>query len=151
MLESDQQWVVDLFVLGVIDVEQFEDMMKMWSNFYMDYFLVVNFVVLYQILVVVMNILWRYVFMVFKKGVVSFDMFFVVVRQWMVLFLFEVDIFLLQYWELVKMGLEMYVSGLNFVMVQVIKDVIMVYFILWNWKFGMYFFYLNGVYYSDYY
>lgn len=150
MLERDQQWAVNLFSTGAIDEEKLEDTTNMWSNFHTDYLPSVRFAVEHHLPVVATNIPRRYASMVFKKGVASLDTLSPEVKSWMTPLPFPVDTSLSQYRELVKMGMEMHSSGLNFATAQAIKDATMAHFILSVWKPGMHFLHLNGAYHSDF-
>lgn len=150
MLERDQQWAVDLFETGAIDEEKLEDTTKMWSNFHTDYLPSVRFAVQHHLPVTATNIPRRYASMVFKKGVASLDTLSPEIKSWMAPLPFPVDTSLSQYRELVKMGIEMHASGLNFATAQAIKDATMAHFILSAWKPGLHFLHLNGAYHSDF-
>jgi uncharacterized iron-regulated protein len=150
MFERHQQEAIDNFVSGKWDAKVLQDSSKMWSNFETDYLPVLQFAKDHNLPVIATNVTRKYASMVFKKGMASLDSLPANEKKLMVPLPFPVDTTLSQYKELIKMGMEMHASGINFAHAQAIKDATMAYNILKNWRRGSHFVHLNGAYHSDF-
>jgi uncharacterized iron-regulated protein len=150
MFERHQQQAIDNFLSGKWDTEMLEDSAKMWSNFETDYLPVLAFAKEHHLPVIATNVTRKYASLVFKKGLAALDTLPEAEKELMCPLPFAVDTTLSQYKELIRMGMEMHASGLDFAYAQAIKDATMAYSILQHWKPGMHFLHLNGAYHSDF-
>lgn len=150
MFERDQQKALDLFLSGKWDADMLQDSTKMWSNFATDYLPLLTFARDNHLSYTATNIPRPYASRVFKKGLASLDSLSEQEKQWVCPLPFPFDSTLSQYKELIKMGLEMHASGINFALAQAIKDATMAYSILEHWQPGNHYLHLNGSFHSDY-
>jgi uncharacterized iron-regulated protein len=150
MFERHQQQAIDHFLSGKWDAKMLQDSAKMWSNFETDYLPVLAFAKENHLEMIATNVTRKYASLVFKKGLRALDSLPEAEKKLMSPLPFPVDTNLSQYKELIKMGMEMHASGLDFAYAQAIKDATMAYSILQHWKPGMHFLHLNGAYHSDF-
>ena len=151
MFERDQQAALNKFLNGKWDEKMLNDSTKMWSNFTTDYLPLLTFARDNQLSYTATNIPRPFASRVFKKGLASLDSLGATEKQWICPLPFPFDSTLSQYKELIKMGMEMHASGINFALAQAIKDATMAYSILEHWKPGNHYLHLNGSFHSDFY
>lgn len=150
MMERHQQEALNRYLSDQWNLKTFTDSAKMWSNFATDYLPVVNFAREHHIPYIATNVPRTYASRIFKKGLASLDSLSAEEKRLMCPLPFPIDTTLSQYRELIKMGMEMHASGLDFAYAQAIKDATMAYFILQNWRPGQTFVHFNGSYHSDF-
>lgn len=149
MFEVDNQLLFDEYFFGIIKEKIFEEEVWVWNNYVIDYKLLVEFVKVNNLFFIVINILWCYVSLVFKGGFESLDDLQEVVKSYVVFLFVKYDVSFFGYQKMVEM-MGGYGGGFdNFLKVQVIKDVMMVYFISENLLEKGVFIYYNGFYYFD--
>lgn len=151
MFERDQQVALNNFLSGKWDEKVLKDSTKMWSNFKTDYLPLLTFARDNKLSYTATNIPRPFASRVFKKGLASLDSLSAREKQWICPLPFPFDSTLSQYQELIKMGMEMHSSGINFALAQAVKDATMAYSILETWQPGNHYLHLNGAFHSDYY
>jgi uncharacterized iron-regulated protein len=137
--------------LATGDMKTLRDSTKLWSNFGTDYKPLLEFAFNHQVNYFASNVPRKYASMVFKKGTAALDSLSVTEKALMCPLPFAFDSTLTQYKSLIKMGLEMHASGINFAKAQAIKDATMAWFIVQALKTKKQVFHLNGSYHSDFY
>jgi uncharacterized iron-regulated protein len=132
------------------NAKAFTDSTKLWSNFATDYKPVVDFAKDNKMLYFAANVPRKYASLVFKKGTEALDSLPVNEKALLCPLPFPFDSTLSQYKELIKMGLEMHASGINFAKAQAIKDATMAWNICERLKIYSTILHFNGSYHSDF-
>ncbi len=129
MFELHQQAGLDSLFQSK-DFKTFEKNHKLWSNYKTDYKPLLEWAIQNNINYFASNVTRKYASQVFKSGLSSLDTLSPVEKSFMCPLPFPVDTSLSQYQELIKMGMEMHQSGLQFAQAQAIKDATMGYCIV---------------------
>jgi uncharacterized iron-regulated protein len=132
------------------DLKQLKDSAKLWSNFDTDYAPLLVWAQENRVEYFATNVTRKYASTVFKKGLASLDTISESEKQLMCPLPFPFDSTLSQYRELIKMGLEMHASGIDFALAQALKDATMAYEICARLDAYQHFLHLNGAFHSDY-
>ena len=131
------------------DDKAFRDSTKLWSNYGTDYKPLVDFARANSLNFFAANVPRKYASLIFKKGPEYLDTLAASEKALLCPLPFPFDSTLTQYQELIKMGMEMHASGINFAKAQAIKDATMAHFINKNWSKGKQVIHFNGSYHSD--
>lgn len=149
MFEADQQQLMADFLSGKTEEKQFEDSMRLWTNYKTDYRPLVRFAKEKGIVCVASNIPRRIASTTFKKGRVALDSLDASEYAFMCDKNFPVDTSLSQYKMMLQMSSD-HAKGLNFINAQAIKDATMAYFIDKYWTANTQFIHYNGAFHTDF-
>lgn len=149
MFELHQQAGLDSLVASK-DFKTFEKNHKLWSNYQTDYKPLLEWAIQNNINYFASNVTRKYASQVFKLGIASLDTLSESQKKFMCPLPFPVDTSLSQYQELIKMGMEMHQSGLQFAQAQAIKDATMGYRIVEQLKNAPKILHLNGAFHTDF-
>lgn len=150
MFETHQSSFINAY-LASGNMKAFRDSTKLWSNFGTDYKPLLEFAYFNKLTYFASNIPRKYASLVFKKGVSALDSLTAQEKALMCPLPFAFDSTLSQYKSLIKMGLEMHASGINFAKSQAIKDATMAWRIVEALQTKKQVYHLNGSYHSDFY
>lgn len=146
MFESDNQYILDEYLNGLISEKSFSEEVRLWPNYNTDYKPLVEFAKANKLPFIATNIPRRYASMVYKKGVESLNSLSDLARSYIVpLNTFQFDSTVNCYKELLNSDH----GGLNMATAQAIKDATMAYFIDKNMTEKGTFIHYNGAYHSD--
>lgn len=148
MFEADNQYIIDEYLTDLISEKNFQDEVRLWSNYNTDYKPLVEFAKQNKLAFIATNIPRRYANMVYKKGLESLRDLSPLAKTFIVpLEKFTFDSTITCYKNLMSsMGGH---GGVNMATAQAIKDATMAYFILKNVKLNSVFLHFNGSYHSD--
>jgi uncharacterized iron-regulated protein len=149
MFEADQQQLLNDFLAGKIEEKQFEDSMRLWSNYKTDYRPLVRFAKEKGIVCVASNVPRRIASTTFKKGRKGLDSLDASEYAFMCEKDFPVDTSLSQYKLMFQMTTD-HEKGLNFINAQAIKDATMAKFIHQYWTSGTKIIHFNGAFHTDF-
>jgi uncharacterized iron-regulated protein len=149
MFETHQAKFLSQYLIDG-NVKSFTDSTKLWSNFTTDYKPVVDFARENKMTYFAANVPRKYASLVFKKGPFALDSLNPSEKALLCPLPFPFDSTLSQYKELIKMGLEMHASGINFAQAQAIKDATMAWNICEYLKSYSTILHFNGSYHSDF-
>ncbi len=150
MFESDNQLLIDEFLLSRIKTKSFEAEAKMWKNYSTDYKPLLEFAKDNKLKFIATNIPRRYASIVNKNGFEALDSISSEAKKLIAPLPVNYDPDVNCYKSMIEMmgGMGGHVTA-NIPKAQAIKDATMAYFILQNWKKGELFFHYNGSYHSD--
>jgi len=168
MWEADNQLVMDeMLVLNLVDGQSYTESSKLWSNFTTDYKPLLQYVKINKLPFVCTNIPRRYARIVFQKGIEYLDSLSDLAKTYMPPLPIYFDLTQHAYAKMAsvfptdeqfeakqKEGTKTAHTAMqgskpsNLVKAQAIKDATMAYFILKNWKPGMFFYHFNGEFHS---
>ncbi len=168
MWESDNQLIMDeMLVYNLVDGKSYTESSKLWPNFATDYQPILQYVKSKNLPFICTNIPRRYARIVFQKGIeyldslsdqaksyfpplpIHFDLTQPAYKNMAKIFPSDEDFEKQQQQQTRSSSSAMHGSKpSNLVKAQAIKDATMAYFILKNWKPGMYFYHFNGEYHS---
>jgi uncharacterized iron-regulated protein len=150
MFESDNQVILDEYLLGIKDKKSFEEEARLWKNYKTDIAPLVEFAKENKIHFVATNIPRRYASMVFRGGFEALDTLSTETKALIVPLPPAYDPELPGYKNMMDMmaghGGE---PNENFPKAQAIKDATMAYFIHRNMEEGKLFIHFHGTYHSD--
>lgn len=132
------------------NLKALRDSTKLWSNFGTDYKPVLEFAYTNKLEYFAANVPRKYASLVFKKGLASLDSLPEGEKKLFCPLPYPFDSTLSQYRELIKMGMEMHASGLNFALSQAIKDATMAWNITQALQTHQQVIHFNGAYHSDF-
>jgi uncharacterized iron-regulated protein len=131
MLEADDQLILNEYLSGKIDENNFIKEAKLWDNYKTDYRPLIEVAKRYNIHVIASNIPRRYANMVYRKGLEALDSLTDEAKNYITPLPLHVDLQLSNYKNLLQsMGDHVKGNGQNFVNSQAIKDATMAYFLL---------------------
>ena len=146
MFEADNQYILDEYLSGYISPRNFQNEMRLWSNYNTDYKPLVELAKTENIPFIATNIPRRYANMTYKKGIVSLEKLSDLAKSFIVpLSSFKFDSTITCYKEMVTMEH----GGINMAKAQAIKDATMAHFILKNSNPTTHFLHFNGSYHSN--
>lgn len=146
MFESDNQYIMDEYLNGLISEKSFQDEVRLWPNYNTDYKPLLEFARTNKLPFIATNIPRRYASMVFKKGLESLNSLSDLAKSYIVpLESFQFDTTVNCYKELLNSDH----GGLNMATAQAIKDATMAYFIHKNMTPNGTFIHYQGAYHSD--
>ena len=146
MFEADNQYILDEYLKGYISPRNFQNEMRLWSNYNTDYKPLVEFAKAEKIPFVASNIPRRYANMTYKKGIGSLSQLSDLAKSFIVpLKHFKFDSTVTCYKEMLHMDH----GGVNMAKAQAIKDATMAHFIYKNSNPTTHFLHFNGRYHSD--
>lgn len=148
MFESDQQRILDLYVSGKMDENQFKDSCRLWPNYETDYKPLIDFAKSKNLLCVATNVKRKYASLLFKKGRAALDTLPESEKKLFAPLNFNIDSTLSQYREIRKMG--GHEMGGNMMESQAFKDATMAMHILKYLNTNFQFIHFNGAFHSDY-
>jgi len=167
MWESDNQLIMDeMLVSKLVDGQSYTESSKLWPNFTTDYKPILQFVKSNGLPFICTNIPRRYARIVYKMGIeyldslsdqaktyfpplpIHFDLTQPVYAKMASVFPTDEQFEQQQKENKVKKGAMQGSKPSNLVKAQAIKDATMAYFILKNWKPGMFFYHFNGEFHS---
>ena len=150
MFEADQQHLVDQWLNGGLNDKQFQDTMRMWTNYKTDYKPLMLLAKTGKMPVAADNVPRRIASAAFKlgrEGLINID---AKEKAFMADAQFPIDTTLSQYQAMMDMVGADHSKGYNFVLAQAIKDATMAHFIDKLWKPGTHFIHFNGAFHTDY-
>lgn len=150
MFEADQQHLVDAWLSGGLTDKQFQDTMRMWSNYKTDYKPLMLVAKEKKMAVVADNIPRRIASLAFKNGREGLGTISADERAFMVEQDFPIDTTLSQYQAMLEMVGGDHSKGYNFVLAQAIKDATMAKFIHQLWVPNTHFIHFNGSFHTDF-
>jgi len=146
MFESDNQYIIDEYLAGMISEKSFSEEVRLWPNYNTDYKPLLEFAKANKLPFIATNIPRRYASMVFKKGLESLNNLSDLAKSYIVpLTSFQFDSTVTCYKDLMQ-GDH---GGFNMANAQAIKDATMAYFIEKNMTTDGTFLHFNGAYHSD--
>ncbi len=150
MFESNDQVHLDAFMKGEINVETFDSLAGIWSNFKTDYLPLVDLAISSKSKFIASNIPRKYASQVFKKGIESLDSLPAEDKKWIAPLPIDFDITVGCYAKMMEMMPGGH-GGENFPKAQAIKDATMAHFIAQNMNIGEdhVFYHINGSFHSD--
>lgn len=147
MLEADNQKVLDTYLKGNIESEEFTKEARLWPNYATDYAPLVNFAKEKELPFIATNIPRKYASLVYKKDFIGLDSLSSEEKAWIAPLPIAFDPELPTYKNILSMmgghGSELLVKA------QAIKDATMAHFILKNYQPNHIFLHYNGAYHSD--
>lgn len=146
MFESDNQVIINEYVLGLIPEKNFEQEVRLWNNYQTDYKPLVNFAKENGLAFVATNIPRRYANMVYKQGLESLETLSEQAKTWIAPLPIDIDMEEKAYAEMLTMG----GGNERFPHAQAIKDATMAHFISWNLEGEQSLLHFNGAFHSDY-
>lgn len=148
MFEADNQFIIDEYFKGLISTKNFQDEVRLWSNYNTDYKPLLEFAKAKGLPFIATNIPRRYASTVYKQGLDSLNNLSDLAKSFMVpLDGFEIDTSVECYGKMVtEFGDH---GGIEIATAQAIKDATMAYFILKNRDNRSVFIHFNGAYHSD--
>ncbi|NOQ71987.1 MAG: iron-regulated protein [Crocinitomix sp.] len=148
MFESDNQFILDEYLNGLISSKNFQNEVRLWPNYNTDYKPLVEYAKEHSLTFIATNIPRRYANMVYKKGVQSLNDLSDLAKSYIVpLDKFTFDSTVTCYKELMS-SMDGH-GGINMATSQAIKDATMAYFIQQNTDNKSVFLHYNGAYHSD--
>lgn len=146
MFEADNQFILDEYLSGYISPRNFQNEMRLWSNYNTDYKPLVEFAKSEKIKFIATNIPRRYANMTYKKGPESLEKLSDLAKSYITpLSSFKFDSTITCYKEMVSMEH----GGINMAKAQAIKDATMAHFIYKNSNPSSHFLHFNGSYHSN--
>ena len=150
MFESDNQIIIDEYMMGAISESSFENETRLWQNYKTDYKPILQFAKDSGLLFVASNIPRRYASLVFSKGFEGLEELSETAKQFIHPLPIPYDPELKCYRDMLKMGgMGGSHANENLPKAQAVKDATMAYFILNNWEPGKQVIHFNGSYHSD--
>ena len=153
MLETDDQLLLNEYLVGTIEARHFEEEAKLWNNYATDYAPLVRFAQQYQLPFVATNIPRRYASLVAREGLARLDSLPEASKELIAPLPIEVDLSLPSYQAMLDMmGSGAGHAGMTaerMASAQAIKDATMAHFILLNLPKETTFLHFNGSYHSD--
>lgn len=147
MFEQDQQQLLDSYLSGEIDTDQFEEDARLWNNYATDYKPIIEFAKNEGIPVVASNIPRRFASMVYHEGIEILDDLSDEAKESIAPLPIEIDLELPGYQNIMEMAHGH--GGENLPKSQAVKDATMGYFILQHKEGNSRVLHLNGSYHSD--
>ncbi len=147
MIESDNQELLDDYLLGVLSYEGFDSLARLWPNYKTDYAPLVDFAKENNLRFVATNIPRRYANLVFRNGFRILDSLLAEEKEWIAPLPIPFDSTLATYKNILTMLGDH--GTPNLVKAQATKDATMAHFILQNYEEGQLFIHYNGAYHSD--
>ncbi len=146
MFETDNQLIMNEYLLGYINQKSFEGEMRNWSNYSTDYKPLVEFAREQGLRFVATNVPRRYASLVSREGLEKLEDLPEYSKIYLAPLPIRVDMSVACYEKMLKMA-----NGNEFFpQAQMIKDATMAYFMLNNWNKGEIFLHFNGSFHSDY-
>jgi uncharacterized iron-regulated protein len=155
MFEADDQLVLDEYLRGMMNGQQFQNEAKVWRNFETDYKPLLDFAKGNRIAFVATNVPRRYASLVSKSDLGALGSLPREARQWIAPLPIEVDLTLPGYKNMLTVveghghGNANGASLESFAKAQAVKDATMAHFILKNCSIGQTFLHFNGAYHSQ--
>lgn len=149
MFESDNQKVLNDYLLGKINQKQLDTLARLWNNYKTDYKPIVDFAKEKQIKVIATNVPRKFASLVYKQGVEALDALSEEEKSWMAPLPFPYDASLPGYVKMMEMFKDSNHANENFPKSQAVKDATMGYFISENLEPNKLFIHYNGSYHSD--
>lgn len=149
MFERDQAEIVQNYVKGKLDENEFEKEARLWNNYKTDYKPLLNFAKENNINYVATNVPRRYASLIYKKGVEALDTLSMQEKSWIAPLPFPYDKNLSGYVKMMEMFKDSNHANENFPKSQAIKDATMAHFLLAESQPNSIFLHLNGSYHSD--
>ena len=150
MFESDNQLIIDEYLLDVISASKFEDEARIWPNYKTDYKPFVQFAHDNKLRFIATNVPRRYASLVYKKGFEGLEDLTPEAKLYIPDLPIKYDSELECYKAMLSMGGGPAMHGNeNLPKAQALKDATMAHFILKNLKEGTQFLHYNGAYHSD--
>ena len=147
MFETDNQLVLNAYLLDSITVKELDTTARLWNNFKTDYLPLIDFAKKKEIPVFATNVPRRYASMVYRKGFTCLDTLSDKEKAWIATLPIAYDSSLSGYKSmLTMMGGH---GGDNLPKAQALKDATMAHFILANHDSSKTFIHYNGSYHSD--
>jgi len=131
MFETDDQFVLNEYLGGLIEERHFLKEAKIWDNYSTDYKPIVELAKENKLKVIASNIPRRYANLVYRKGIAALDSLPAEAQQWIAPLPFEIDLTLPGYMEMIASmgGHGAAGSAENLARSQASKDATMAYFI----------------------
>jgi uncharacterized iron-regulated protein len=149
MFESDNQLILNEYLLGIISRSRFEAEARLWPNYRTDYKPLVELARENQLRFIATNIPRRYASLVSTKGFEGLEQLSDQAKAYLPPLPVAYNPELNAYSSMLEMeGMEHHGKE-NFPKAQAIKDAAMAHFILKNWSPGNLFLHFNGAYHSD--
>ena len=155
MLEADDQLVLDEYLRGMMNGQQFQNEAKVWRNFETDYKPLLDFAKSNRLAFIATNVPRRYASLVSKSDLGALNSLPREARQWIAPLPIAVDLTLPGYKSMLSVveghghGNNSGASLENFAKAQAVKDATMAHFILKNCSIGQTFLHFNGAYHSQ--
>lgn len=150
MLESDNQLLIDEYLLDLISKASFEDEARLWNNYQTDYKPLLELAKANNLYVVASNIPRRYANLVFRQGLDYLEKLPARAHAFMAPLPIPVDLTQPAYAQMMDMmGGHGTDSGVKLVQAQAVKDATMAHFIEKYWQPGYLFLHFNGSYHSN--
>jgi uncharacterized iron-regulated protein len=151
MLEADNQWALDQYLIDSIDSDTLAKKARLWPNFDTDYKPLVDFAKEKKLPFIATNIPRKYASQVYKKGIESLDTLSSQIKAWMVPLPMEYDGEVACYKNIMAMMGPDAAGHMNenLPKAQAIKDATMAWFIQKNFVKGSQFIHYNGSGHSD--
>lgn len=150
MFESDNQIIIDEYMMDAISENSFENETRLWPNYKTDYKPLLQFAKDSGLLFVASNIPRRYASLVFSKGFEGLEDLSETAKQFFHPLPIPYDPELKCYKDMLKMGgMGGSHANENLPKAQAVKDATMAYFILNYWEPGKAVIHFNGSYHSD--
>lgn len=148
MFEADNQFIINEYLNGFITAKNFQDEVRLWSNYNTDYKPLLEFAKANGVPFIATNIPRRYASMTYKRGLASLDSLSDLAKSFMIpLDQFTFDSTVTCYKEMIaSMGGH---GGAAIAQAQAIKDATMAWFIHQNTDKKNTFIHYNGAYHSN--
>jgi uncharacterized iron-regulated protein len=147
MFEADNQVLIDEYLGGLITTRNFEQEVRLWTNYKTDIKPLVEFAKNEKLRLVATNIPRRYASMVYSGGLESLNGLSDEAKKWIAPLPIIVDLELPGYKNISEMAHGH--GGENLPKSQAVKDATMAHFILQNMKVDTRFLHIHGTYHSD--
>ena len=149
MFETDNQVILDEYLVSLISVSSFESNARLWPNYKTDYKPLVDFAKTNKLKFVASNVPRRYASIVNSKGFEGLDELSSEAKTFLPPLPIKYDAELNCYKSMMEMeGMGSHVTP-NFPKAQAIKDATMAHFILKNWSPGKLLIHYHGSYHSE--
>lgn len=149
MFERDQAGILQSFLNGSMEEQDFEKQMRLWNNYKTDYKPLLKFAKEHHVSYIATNVPRRYASLLYRSGVEALDTLSIEEKSWIAPLPFPYDKNLPGYVKMMEMFKDSNHVNENFPKSQAIKDATMGYFLTQNLKPNNVFLHLNGSYHSD--
>lgn len=149
MFERDQAGILQSFLNGSMEEQDFEKQMRLWNNYKTDYKPLLKFAKEHHVSYIATNVPRRYASLLYRSGVEALDTLSIEEKSWIAPLPFPYDKNLPGYVKMMEMFKDSNHANENFPKSQAIKDATMGYFLTQNLKPNNVFLHLNGSYHSD--
>nr|WP_298004856.1 ChaN family lipoprotein [uncultured Flavobacterium sp.] len=149
MFERDQAGILQSFLNGSMEEQDFEKQMRLWNNYETDYKPLLKFAKEHHVSYIATNVPRRYASLLYRSGVEALDTLSIEEKSWIAPLPFPYDKNLPGYVKMMEMFKDSNHVNENFPKSQAIKDATMGYFLTQNLKPNNVFLHLNGSYHSD--